>query len=204
MKATYVTVDYAKELINDERKFNQFLTTNKKFLYSIVQSQYKKNTLNKNDSEVIEDLMQEASLSLWNKALRKYTGETKFTTFAFTVIKNDLLRYLQDKTKFENKTGHSVFSVEEKKRNFGNKANPHWEYRESEWVVDPNKREFESHLIEHLDNQNKKSKLSALDLKIVELRDKGKTVKEMAKEVNLNIHTFKAYFYGSFKKKVSA
>jgi RNA polymerase sigma factor (sigma-70 family) len=203
MKATYVTVDYAKELVNDERKFNQFLTKNKSFLYKIVQSQYKKNTINKNDSEVIEDLMQEASLSLWNKALRKYTGETKFTTFAFTVIKNDLLRYLQDKTKFENKTGFQLRSIEEYK-NPNNHENNGADYLEKLFIVDPSKREFEANLIDHIDNQNKKSKLSALDLKIISLRDQGKTVKEMAKEVNLNVHTFKAYFYGSFKKKVSA
>jgi RNA polymerase sigma factor (sigma-70 family) len=117
MKLSRVTVEDAQLLYNNQREFSKFVRENENFLRKLVHKYINKNRLNQNDSELFEDAKQEALLSLWNKALPKFNGSTKFSTFAFTVIKNDLMQFLQKKTKFEKETGETL-SIENLKRNF--------------------------------------------------------------------------------------
>lgn len=200
MKLSRVTVEDAKLLHSNPREFSRFVKENENFFRKLVHKYINKNRLNQNDSELFEDAKQEALLSLWNKALVKFNGTTKFSTFAFTVIKNDLMQFLQKKSKFEKETGETL-SIEQLKRNFNGDGNASLEYQENNWKIDPRKINFENHLIEKIQQETDIKKISRTDYIILELKKRNFSREKIAAALGLNIHTYKTYYYKIFHER---
>ena len=201
MKLSRVTVEDAIRLQKNEREFTKFINENSSFINKIVHKYvYKKNKLNLNDSELFEDAKQEALLSLWTKALPKYNGTNKFSTFAYVVIKNDLIQFLQRKTKFEKEKGE-VLSIESLKRNFNNLEGGNSEYLESNWQIDPRKITFEESLIKKIQSETDVQKICRTDYIIIELKKRNFSREKIAQALGLNIHSYKTYYYNVFKKR---
>ena len=201
MKLSRVTVEDAIRLQKNEREFTKFINENSSFINKIVHKYvYKKNKLNLNDSELFEDAKQEALLSLWTKALPKYNGTNKFSTCAYVVIKNDLIQFLQRKTKFEKEKGE-VLSIESLKRNFNNLEGGNSEYLESNWQIDPRKITFEESLIKKIQSETDIQKICRTDYIIIELKKRNFSREKIAQALGLNIHSYKTYYYNVFKKR---
>ncbi len=196
MKLNSLTKKDCEEILKDQKKFEQLVNNNKNFLNKIVSKYINKNSLNKNDSDLSFDLMQEATLSLWKKALPKYTGETKFSTFAYTVLKNDVLRYLQNKTKFDSAHGEIISLERFKSRDDGEKSG---DYYESKWIY---KRESENEIIRRMDMENSYKKLSKIDRVIYACMYTRMKNEETARMVGMNIATFMQYKKNVFKKRM--
>lgn len=200
MKLSKITVEEARFLYSNPREFAKFVRENENFLRKLIHKYINKNRLNQNDSELFEDAKQEALLSLWKKALLKFNGSTKFSTFAFTVIKNDLMQFLQRKTKFEKETGETL-SIENLKRNFSGEGNAGLEYQENNWKIDPRKTSFESDLIEKIQKDTSVKKISRTDYIILELKKRNYSREKIAAATGLNIHSFKTYYYQVFTER---
>ena len=197
MRLSKVTVEQARFLHGNHREFAKFVRENENFLRKLIHKYINKNRLNQNDSELFEDAKQEALTSLWSKALLKFNGSTKFSTFAFTVIKNDLMQFLQKKVKFEKETGETL-SIENLKRNFNGDGTSGLEYQENNWKVDPRKTSFENELIEKIQQESIIKKISRTDYVILELKKRNFSREKIAAALGLNIHSFKTYYYKVF------
>lgn len=197
MRLSKVTVEQARFLHGNHREFAKFVRENENFLRKLIHKYINKNKLNQNDSELFDDAKQEALTSLWSKALPKFNGTTKFSTFAFTVIKNDLMQFLQKKVKFEKETGETL-SIENLKRNFNGDGTSGLEYQENNWKVDPRKTTFESELVEKIQQESVIKKISRTDYVILELKKRNFSREKIAAALGLNIHSFKTYYYKVF------
>lgn len=197
-----ITTLDAQQILSSERTFSSFIRKNSNFLRKIVWSYLRKNNLNANDSEVFEDAYQEACLSLWSKALPKYNGSTKFSTFAYRVIKNDVLAFLQKRSSFESHRGQNV-SIENM-RHKNQKDDTAGEYRESLFKINKNKKSFEDQVIDSIDERNKTKNFSSIDLKIYELRKREWKRDDIAHALGMNVHTYKAHLYGSYFPKMKS
>lgn len=199
MKLNKITPIDAQRIKKSDREFSALLRQNSNFLRKLVWGYIKKNSLNNSDSEIFEDAYQEACLSLWSKALDKYNGSTKFSTFAYKVIKNDILAFLQKRSSFTSKRGDFI-SIEKLKTNKESQSGS--EYFENSWKVDLKKRCFEDSLIEKMDEENLKNNFSSIDLKIYELKSRGWSGKNIAQALGMNFHTYKSHLYGSYIPKM--
>ena len=202
MRLSKITVDQARFLHKNPREFQKFIKDNENFLRKLVHKYINKNRLNQNDSELFEDAKQEALISLWSKALLKFNGSTKFSTFAFTVIKNDLMQFLQKKVRFEKETGETL-SIEQLKRNYTGEDSGGSEYLENNWKVDPRKTSFENDLIEKIQQDSSIKKISRTDYIILELKKRNYSREKIASALGLNIHSFKTYYYKVFVERCS-
>lgn len=202
MKLSKITVEQARFLHANGREFAKFVRENENFLRKLIHKYINKNRLNQNDSELFDDARQEALTSLWHKALPKFNGSTKFSTFAFTVIKNDLMQFLQRKVKFEKETGETL-SIESLKRNFSGEGNEGSEYQENNWKIDPRKTSFENDLIEKIHQDSNIKKISRTDYIILELKKRNYSREKIATVLGLNIHSFKTYYYKIFVDRCS-
>jgi RNA polymerase sigma factor (sigma-70 family) len=201
MKLSKITVEDAIRIQKNEREFTKFINENSNFINKLVHKYvYKKNRLNLNDSELFEDAKQEALLSLWSKALPKYNGSNKFSTFAYVVIKNDLIQFLQRKSKFEQEKGELI-SIESLKRNFNGDGGGNSEYLENKWQIDPRKVTFEESLIKKIQSETDVQKIHRTDYVIIELRKRNFSREKIAQALGLNIHSYKTYYYNVFKKR---
>ena len=197
MKLSKVTVEDAISIYNNNREFSKFVRENSNFINKIVHKYINKNRLNLNDSELFDDARQEALTSLWSKALPKYNGSNKFSTFAYIVIKNDLMQFLQRKTKFEKETGEMV-SIENLKRSYTGEGNAGLEYQESQWKIDPRKTNFEELLVDKIQVESDVLKVSRTDYIIMELKKRNFSREKIAQALGLNIHSYKTYYYNVF------
>ena len=200
MKLNTITTEQAQEILNSDRKFTQFININSNFLRRMVHKQIMQSRLNTNDSELFHDLFQEASLSLWKKALPNYNGSTKFSTFAYTVIRNDLLQFLLNRTKFERSHG-PVNSIENSLRM--SQDSESFEYNEKYWKK-PYKMSFEDEILTRLHEESLTSKLSPLDQKVLELKKKGFKKKAIAEKIGMNYHSYRSYHFYSFVPKIKS
>lgn len=198
-----ITTQDAQQILSSDRQFSSFIRKNSNFLRKIVWAYLRKNNLNANDSEIFEDAYQEACLSLWSKALPKYNGSTKFSTFAFRVIKNDVLAFLQKRSNFESHRGQNI-SIENLKHTNQKDGDVSGEYRESLFKVNKTKRTLEDQVIEFVDEERKVKNFSSIDLKIYEFRKRQWKRDDIANALGMNIHTYKAHLYGSYFPKMKA
>lgn len=196
MKLNSLTKKDCEDILKDEKKFTLLVNKNKNFLNKIVARYINKNYLNKNDSDLSFDLMQEATLSLWKKALPKYTGETKFSTFAYTVVKNDVLRYLQNKSKFESIYGETISIEKFKGREDSDRSG---DYYESKWIY---KKNDENDIIRKMDLENSYKKLSKIDKVIYACIYTGMRNDDIARMIGMNISTFMQYKKNVFKRRM--
>lgn len=203
IKLNKITTVDAQQILSSDRQFSLFIRKNSNFLRKIVWGYIRKNNLNANDSEIFEDAYQEACLSLWNKALPKYNGSTKFSTFAFRVIKNDVLAFLQNRSKFESYRGQNI-SFENLKHKNQKEGDTSGEYRESLFKMNKIKKSFEDQIIDSVDEEKKTKNFSSIDLKIYELRKRQWKREDIAHALGMNIHTYKAHLYGSYFPKMKS
>ena len=201
MKLNKVTLNDAKSILSNDRIFAKFLKENSNFLNKLVHKHVSNNRLNYNDNELFQDVYQEACLSLWKKALPNYNGTTKFSTFCYTVLRNDIIEFLQKRSKFESINGPNI-SIEHPKLMRNSDTNglvP--EYNEKLWKSQK-KRHFEEEIDERIYEEEQLSKLSPVDLKVLDMKRKGVKRQKIAEALGLNLHTYKAYYYGTFVEKM--
>lgn len=203
IKLNNITTLDAQQILSSDRMFSSFVRKNSNFLRKIVWGYLRKNNLNANDSEIFEDAYQEACLSLWSKALPKYNGSTKFSTFAYRVIKNDVLAFLQKRSSFESHRGQNV-SMENMKHKNQKDGDISGEYRESLFKINKTKKSLEDQVIESVDEEKKTKNFSSVDLKIYELRKREWKRDDIAHALGMNVHTYKAHLYGSYFPKMKA
>lgn len=203
MKLNKVTKSDTVTLLNNERAFGKFLKENSNFIHSLVHKHVGNNRLNASDSELYEDAYQEACLSLWKKALPNYNGSTKFSTFCYTVLRNDILEFLQKRSKFESVNGPNVSIEHPKLMRNGDTTGAVPEYNEKLWNT-PKRKSFEEEVEDRLYEEQQLSSLSPTDLKVLELKRKGVKRQKIAESLGLNLHTYKAYYYGTFVQKMKA
>lgn len=201
MKLNNVTKRDTVVLLQNQREFGKFLKENSNFIHKLVHKHVGNNRLNRSDSELYEDAYQEACLSLWKKALPNYNGSTKFSTFCYTVLRNDILEFLQKRSKFEAVNGPNVSIEHPKLMRNGDSPGLVPEYNEKLWNT-PKKKSFEEEVEDRLYEEEQLSKLSPVDIKVLEMKRKGFKRQKIAEALGLNLHTYKAYYYGTFVEKM--
>ncbi len=193
-----ITSDSLEELSNNPNNFSELLNQNKGFIEQIVRK-----FCSKNPNYDFDDLFQEACIALW-KSVNKYdpkrNGKSSFSTFAHTVIFNDVLQSIKRQNKVI-KNENSIELYKNKKREEKNENN---EYNESNFIPCYGKGiSLEEEMIESIDKKNQMISLSENEKQIFKMKFKLKMKhKEIAKKLNLNIHTYKVIYYLSLIPKL--
>ena len=194
----------AEEILGDDNKFASFIETNKNFMNKIISKVH--------DLHVYgyQELYQEAQMSMW-EALQKFNPEERvkqnkspgsLSTFSFHVIMNNIRRYLND----ENKRMAEESSIEAfKKHGDGVDTSPSSssDYWEEKWKT--NQGSMEDEIIDRVDKERAMEHLSEQEKEIFKYRFLEKnplTHEEIARKLNMNPNTYRAIYYGSFKKKI--
>ena len=123
----------------------------------------------------------------------------KLSTLAYTAIKRDILRYCKD----------NVLKIRQHSIPFNDimRVSDDMDIEFNEMLFKENHhihslRNFEKHIVEKISIDEKKRLFSNNEQKIFHLRVVEKRPhKEIAKILGLNMSTYKAIFYNSFKKK---
>jgi len=211
------TKEKAQEILNDERAYNELLKKNKKFFYRLAQTKLKNYPFDK--QEILQDLVQEGMIS-FHKAITKFDPKddnpTSLSTYAYTIIKNDLIKYLLKEVRkngyyIKDEEGNKLLkpniSIEESifKRRFGH-TNHKAVYEPDEELFFSNNREkyrsTEEYVIPKIYEEQVLSQLSSLDKTILKLKYQGKSGRQIANEVNMNYHTYKRYLYVVLEKNL--
>lgn len=189
-----MTRERIDEIKSDPRQFNMFIIQNKGFLNSLVLLFMKK------DNPHYEDMFQEACIGLF-KALDKFDPNKKKTaslsTFAYGVIKNDLIQQI----KKLNKTRAFESSIESwRRQNSGSPADPMFEYSESHWQPLRRTINVEDEVVDRVAREQHLNKFSDTERRIIILRQQGYKMKEIADILKKNLHSVRSiYFYASKK-----
>lgn len=195
------TKNVANLIIKNNDKFSKLLQTNKNFINKIVYNKLKRYVGDKR--EIFEDLFQIGSIALW-RALQNYDPSKKknianFSTYSYIVIKNDIVKYLEKDTKYsinQISLDNSSFKIYDENNNK--------EFNEAKLLMKYNNiyKSAEEVVLEKLNLENLVSSLSNMDKIILEGKNKKLTRKQIAKNVNMNFHTFKSYYYCVFLPKI--
>lgn len=185
-----------KKLKNDDKLFSRFVEENAGFIHSIVAR------FGPKDSFDYEDYYQIGLLGL-HKAVRKFNpkrpNNSTLSTFAYTVIYNDILQAV----KKNNKTASREVSMENFTRKYDNETSS--EYSET-LFSDPSidrLNNFENRIVNSIITRNYIKKLENIHQRIFNYRFvDGLKHKDIAKKLGLNIHTYKHIFYFSVYPKI--
>lgn len=211
------TKEDAQRILNDTKLYNDLLKQNRTFFYKLAQSKIKNYPFDK--GEMIQDLVQEGMIS-FHKALLKFNpsdeNPTTLSTYAYTVIKNDLIKFLQRET---NRTCYRIIdedgnenikgtmSLEDglfKKSRSNGSGDASYEPKEDLFFkTNPSKyRTVEDQVIPMVYEEQVLSQLSDLDRKILTLRADGKSGRQIANAINMNYHSYKRYLYVVLEKQL--
>lgn len=194
----------ADEILADDKKFADFINLNKNFMNKIISKVH--------DLHVYgyHELYQEAQMSMW-EALQKFNPEKRIaegkspgslSTFSFHVIMNNIRRYLND----ENKRMSEESSIEAFKKHGksdNGSASDNSDYWEENWKT--NQGSMENEIIDRVDKERAMEHLSEQEKEIFKYRFLEKnplTHEDIARKLNMNPNTYRAIYYGSFKKKI--
>jgi len=199
-KIKNMTQDKIIEIKADPRKFDLFIKQNKGFISEIALKFAKKH------DDHFEDLYQIGCIALF-KALDSFDpSRATLSTFAWGVIRNDLIQEIKrinKKRKFE-----SSIELWAQVDN-GNKSYPTYEYHETHWKSMLPIRQMEDSVLNKVMKDQCLEKFSDTERKIIELKQQGYKMKEIAKMLRKNLHSVRSmYFYATkkpeFKMLISA
>lgn len=197
-KMTMEDINYIKK---NPKEFSKILTNNNKFIEKIAQIYHKGGPLH-------EDLIQIGQIALW-RALNEYDDKKKATlsTFAYVVIKNDMLLELQWDYR---KNGQNI-PIEKFQRRYENGGGFSEHHVNGEYYEDlfqkhyasPYLTNFESYVVDKIITDDYRDRLDDLEQKVFECRVvKKMTLKETAKKCGIKYTTFKNIFYNNFRPKI--
>lgn len=185
-KLTHETINKIKR---NKKLFDQLINANHGFVDGIVLKFIRK------DHRDYDDVMQAGYLSMW-KAVKTFDkarrNASTFSTYAYTVIRNDVLQEL----KKINRINRRVFVWTDVTA-----RNEKGEVRESGMrIIGRQNYDFEESIVNRIAYEQKLACFSNLERKIIELKQEGYTMKQIAKRLNKNFSTLKAIYYVAINK----
>lgn len=191
-KISGITDETIQEILSDTKgtSYMMLLNYNHKFIHNIVKK------FNNRDYDNYDELFQEGVIALW-KALQKFEigRGINFSTFAYVVIKNACLIYING----ENKIRNNEESIELKsspndKENFS-KTNIDIVYNKS--IVS-----LEDRVINKIDSELKFEGISNFERKIYNNYVSGMTKKEAAKRLGISVSAYAVILYKHILPKI--
>ena len=199
MKFSEITKQIADEALLNDRVFSSLIKDNDMFFEKIIN--FSKTQKHFPDHLEKDDIKQELYISFF-KALKKFKSENncKFSTFAWTVLKNDLIVLKNKNFKIilnEFKPEYSDNKISTKTKTKLNGDSLH-NLIDSNNAIDnlmiKQKSKFfnlEKEVIQKITFDESISKIDSLNRKIMELKIRKIKMKDIAKKLNLNQHTLK-------------
>lgn len=189
LKINKLTSDTIKKITRNKKMFDALINANRGFVDGIVLKYIRK------DHRDYDDIMQAGYMAMW-KAVKKFDVDrhnaSTFSTFAYTVIRNDVL--LELKRVNRNNRPLILWSDLSAKNEKGD-------------VMENNMRtlhkqhlDFENQVVNKIAYEQKLKCFSDLERKIIELKQEGHTMKQIAKKLKKNISTLKAVYYVAINK----
>lgn len=183
MRIQFITKEQLKKALKHNKTFEQLLQHNKGFIEKIVLKYVRRNN---NDFESLYWV----GASALHKAIKKFDPKredaSKFSTFAYKVIQNDVLKEVESM----NGVNKKETSIEMFKNNHNHE---HSEYSESHWhtrhVVN-----VEEQAINKVAREQYMQNFTDIERKILDLKAEGYTMPEISQKLNKNFHTLKAVF----------
>lgn len=186
-----------KKLVKNHDLFKEFYKTNKFFIEKIV-TNYISRT-----HELFGDMCQVGAIAFL-RACEKFDNKRKdassFSTFAWQVIKNDVLLEIkrEQKRNSKNISLEDHMFEETKVRDLG-EGNHRKEYSERKFLKSKESgwfHNFEDLMIKKIDIDKKINTLSATERLIYNYRTtQHMTLKQISKKMKINWHTFKVIYY---------
>lgn len=186
-----ITAENIKRCRTNDRAFQDLLNNNKGFIESIVLKYVRR------FDDKFDDLYQIGCISLY-KALDKFDparrNASKFHTFAWTVINNDvLLEVKRSNERNKRETSLEIF------RNNNSDANNNSDYKEGKWNNTPTYN-MEDTIINKLAREQYLNTFSNLEREIISLKLQKFNLREIAKETGRSIHLIKNVYYRATRK----
>lgn len=191
-RITDVTKKDIKDILIDDKLFAKFFRTNVKYVHNIAGKYASVGT------DEYNDYFQIASLSL-HKALRKYDPDRniKLSTFAYTVMLNDVKQQIKKNIKIANKE----VSIESFARKFDNDSSS--DYSENVFEHLYMMEDFENNLVDKIEAYRFYNSLEEIHQKIFTFRVVEKMKhRDIAKQLNLNFHTYKHIWHYHVRPKM--
>lgn len=189
MKIQKITKEQISSAIKHNKDFTTLLQSNKGFIEKIILKY-----LPRNDQR-FDELYWTGSFSLY-KALKKFnperTNASTFSTFAYNVIKNDVLQEIMKTNKIKAKeSSMELFRLH-------NDNDEETGYNESFFKVQH--YNFEERIVNNIARENIMNKFSDLERKIIYYKMQKYTMQQIAKLLNKNFHTIKEIYFQATKK----
>lgn len=182
-----------KTIINNPTLFKGFINENKNFVMKIITK-----CAGNNYKEYYDDLYGIGMASLW-KATKHFSstkkGASSFSTFAWTVIRNDINQELR---RIRNIKYHEI-SMENFKRGDKNSGQLISEYDETLWKKKNKMKDFCGEICDQLTREYYIKKLPEDSRKIVELKQENHSLHNISKMLNKNYYTVKKNYYRAMR-----
>lgn len=198
-----ITNDKLKYIKNHPELFTNLLESNKGFVDGICRAFSSKNPLYDFD-----ELYQEATIALW-KSIEKYNPDREdkstFSTFAHKVIFNDILQVI----KKQNKVIKNENYIEDYRNGSSqwedNNTHKAADYKEEFFIPITSKNTtVEEQVIDSIMRKTQDVVLSKNEREIYHMKfDLKMKLRDIAKKLKINFHTFKVIYYGSFIPKLN-
>jgi RNA polymerase sigma factor (sigma-70 family) len=192
-----IDIENVRDAATSYFAFKKLLESNKGYLEQIILKYVRRN------DDMFDDLYQIACLSL-HKALQKYDStrrnKSKFITFAWAVIKNDVLLEVLHRNNINKHEGRSLESFRYREENSG-LVDENWavDFRELRWLNIPSYN-MEDRIINNIARQQYLDKFSELEREIITLRLQNMKIKDIARKVGKNVHLVKNIYYKAVRK----
>jgi len=193
-----IDMEHVQKASKEDLAFKKLLDSNKGYLERIILKYVRRNDAS------FDDLYQVACISL-HKALKKYDetrrNKSKFITFAWRVIANDVLFEVMRQNNINHHEGRSLEHFQYRDENGGGPFDDRWavDFREMKWVNIPTYN-MEDTIINDLARQQYLNTFSDLEHQIIQLRLQNMKIKDIAQKVGKNIHLVKNIYYKAVRK----
>lgn len=199
------------KLLKDDKLFGKFFALNRGFINHVVLSVIGRNK----QHDLYDDFFQVASMGLI-KALRKYKdGSSKFSTFAYIVMRNDVKQEIkiQQRQKHVLRTNagdgplstYTELSFEDFRQEDTDDTRSSGTWSESKFLETPQiqrLRNFEDELITKIAIEERLAKFTEFERGIYHLHYvKGLSIKKISKQLRRSYSTIKEAFYTRMKPK---
>jgi len=189
LKINKLTNEMINKIKRNKKYFDQLINANHGFVDGIVLKYIRKNHRD------YDDIMQAGYFAMW-KAIKKFDkarhNASRFSTFAYTVIRNDVLLELK---KINRVNRRSILWTDISARN------EKGDVKEIGMrTIHKQSYEFENSILERIAYEQKLACFSDLERKIIQLKEDGCTMKQIAKVLDKNISTLKSIYYVAINK----
>ncbi len=184
MKISAIDKQTAEKALSNDRVFSSIIKTNDLFFEKIINFSRTRNHYP--DHLEKEDLKQELYIS-FVKALRKFKGDRNcsFSTFAWTVLQNDLkaLKHREFKIKINETKAIDFFPKETLKTEI--------QLLDIASSLNKNKYDLEKEIVGRITFEEALSKITSINRKIMEFKISGLKMKQIAEKLKMNLNTLK-------------